>query len=102
MRRNSSCLNRLPAIIQTHFHGNRTSLVCWRRGRVGILSGGAGVHWCNCKERPAVGEFGLIVDLAMALGAAILGGAVAHRLRLPALLGYLLGGMAISFVLPST
>jgi len=37
----------------------------------------------------------LIVDLVTVLGAATTGGYIANRLRQPALLGYLLGGMAI-------
>ena len=37
----------------------------------------------------------LLVDLAFAMGAALLGGFIAHLLRQPALLGYLLAGVAI-------
>ncbi|TAK37172.1 MAG: sodium:proton exchanger [Chloroflexota bacterium] len=49
--------------------------------------------------RVVVGELGLIIDLAIAIGAALIGGAVAQRLRLPALLGYLIGGMIIGSTL---
>lgn len=37
----------------------------------------------------------LLVDLAFAMGAALLGGFIAHLLRQPAILGYLLAGVAI-------
>jgi CPA2 family monovalent cation:H+ antiporter-2 len=37
----------------------------------------------------------LLLDLALAMGAAILGGFVAHRLRQPTILGYLLAGVLI-------
>ncbi|TAF57599.1 MAG: sodium:calcium exchanger [Oscillatoriales cyanobacterium] len=40
-------------------------------------------------------ELKLIVDMVTVLGAATAGGYIANRLRQPALLGYLLGGMAI-------
>ncbi|MDQ3929764.1 MAG: cation:proton antiporter, partial [Chloroflexota bacterium] len=37
----------------------------------------------------------LLVDLAFAMGAALLGGFIAHLLRQPAILGYLLAGVVI-------
>lgn len=37
----------------------------------------------------------LLLDLALAMGAAIIGGFIAHRLRQPAILGYLLAGVVI-------
>src|SRR3990172_3874786 len=52
--------------------------------------------------RAVVGELGLIINLAMAVGAALIGGAIAQRFRLPALLGYLVGGMVIGSVLPGS
>ncbi|MDA8217138.1 MAG: cation:proton antiporter [Dehalococcoidales bacterium] len=38
---------------------------------------------------------GLVIDLSLALGAALIGGAIAHRLRQPAVLGYLAAGIAV-------
>ena len=40
-------------------------------------------------------DIGLLVDLAYAMGAALLGGALAHLLRQPAILGFLLAGIVI-------
>ena len=40
-------------------------------------------------------DIGLLVDLAYAMGAALLGGALAHLLRQPAIIGFLLAGVAI-------
>ena len=37
----------------------------------------------------------LIVDLVIALGAATIGGLIAQRIGLPALIGYILAGLAI-------
>src|SRR3712207_3792988 len=37
----------------------------------------------------------LIVDIVLALGAATIGGLIAQRLGLPALIGYILAGLAI-------
>lgn len=42
-----------------------------------------------------IGEFGLIVDLVLAVAAALIGGVIANRLRQPVVLGYLIAGMAI-------
>jgi len=39
-------------------------------------------------------DLGLVGDLAVLLVAALVGGAVAHALRLPVLLGYLAAGLA--------
>ncbi|MBE3561622.1 MAG: cation:proton antiporter [Ktedonobacteraceae bacterium] len=40
-------------------------------------------------------SFSLLIDLAIALFAAFVGGYIARRLRLPTMIGYLLGGVAI-------
>jgi CPA2 family monovalent cation:H+ antiporter-2 len=40
-------------------------------------------------------DVGLIVDIVLALGAATIGGLIAQRLGLPALIGYILAGLAI-------
>ena len=43
----------------------------------------------------AVGELQLVLDLVLAVAAALIGGIVAQRLGQPVLLGYLIGGMLI-------
>jgi CPA2 family monovalent cation:H+ antiporter-2 len=40
-------------------------------------------------------DVGLIVDIVIALGAAAIGGLIAQRLGLPALIGYILAGLAV-------
>src|SRR5919106_1338096 len=40
-------------------------------------------------------DVGLIVDIVLALGSATIGGLIAQRLGLPALIGYVLAGLAI-------
>src|SRR5215213_752488 len=40
-------------------------------------------------------DVGLIVDIVLALGAAAIGGLIAQRLGLPALIGYILAGLAV-------
>ena len=40
-------------------------------------------------------DIGLVLDLVLALGAAMLGGLVAHRLGLPVLIGYVLAGVLV-------
>ncbi|MBI4321223.1 MAG: cation:proton antiporter [Chloroflexi bacterium] len=42
-----------------------------------------------------LGEFALVVDLVLAVGAALVGGVIANRLRQPVVLGYLIAGIAI-------
>jgi len=42
-----------------------------------------------------VGELSLLENMAIVLGAALIGGMVARRLKLPVILGYLAGGIAI-------
>lgn len=42
----------------------------------------------------------LIVDLVMALGVAVLGGAIVHRLGLPTLIGYVLAGIVVGPATP--
>ena len=41
-------------------------------------------------------ELGLVIDLSLALVVALLGGLIAHRLRQPAILGYLAAGILLS------
>lgn len=40
-------------------------------------------------------DIGLVLDLVMALGAAMVGGFAAHRLGLPVLIGYVLAGVLV-------
>src|SRR3954471_7161761 len=40
-------------------------------------------------------DVGLIVDIVLALGAAAIGGLIAQRLGLPALIGYILAGLVV-------
>lgn len=40
-------------------------------------------------------DIGLVLDLVMALGAAMVGGFIAHRLGLPVLIGYVLAGVLV-------
>ncbi len=40
-------------------------------------------------------ELGIVTDLVIAVAAALVGGVIAHRLRQPVILGYLLAGIAI-------
>ena len=45
--------------------------------------------------KPRMHQLGLLVNIALALGYALLGGLVARRLRLPTIVGYLLAGVAL-------
>ncbi len=42
-----------------------------------------------------MGELGFLANMAIALVAALIGGLVARRLRLPIIIGYILSGVAI-------
>ena len=42
-----------------------------------------------------MGELGLLADMAIVLAAALLGGIIARRLKLPIIIGYILSGVAI-------
>ncbi|MGE5619619.1 MAG: cation:proton antiporter [Sphingomonadaceae bacterium] len=42
-----------------------------------------------------MGDLGIVIDLVIAVSAALVGGAVAHRLGQPVVVGYLLAGVAI-------
>ncbi|MBI4318308.1 MAG: cation:proton antiporter [Chloroflexi bacterium] len=49
---------------------------------------------------PNLGEYGLIFDLVAAILAALIGGGLAHRLRQPVIVGYMLAGVAIAPLIP--
>src|SRR5574340_1116369 len=57
-----------------------------------------------CRSSPGSGpmteELRLILDLTIALAAALVGGAIAHRLRQSVIVGYLIAGMVIATVAP--
>lgn len=46
-------------------------------------------------EVSQLGEFALIIDLVLVVGAALVGGIIANRLHQPVVLGYLIAGIAI-------